>query len=165
MGLPMIIWQWLGHTNTIHMFQHWCRTPGINITKTSTFSQVKVSVKRNMKAITTIDDTEDGICRMFRRRRSLCPSEASNLAPSLVSSPPPWVWPKVKWTIKVMRQHSFWNRCELFRWFPALGGELQYLVVFGPLGQIKGGVDFSGALLTKGRQLEGNRLSQTITRL
>lgn len=32
----------------------------------------------------------------FRRRHIQCPSEASNLAPSMASPPPPWVWPKIK---------------------------------------------------------------------
>lgn len=41
--------------------------------------------------------------------------------------------------------------------------KLQYLVVFGSLGQVKSGVDFSWTLLTKGRQLEGNWLGQAIT--
>lgn len=41
----------------------------------------------------------------------------------------------------------------------------QYLVVFGSLGQIEGGVDFSCALLTDRRQLKGDWLSQTITGL
>lgn len=69
-------------------------------------------MKVYIKAITTIDGTEaeDGICGMFRRRRSPCPSEASNLAPSLVSPPPPSVWPKVEVTVIVMKQHSFRNR-------------------------------------------------------
>lgn len=41
--------------------------------------------------------------------------------------------------------------------------KLQYLVVFGSLGQVKSGVDFSWTLLTEGRQLEGNWLSQAVT--
>lgn len=41
----------------------------------------------------------------------------------------------------------------------------QYLVVFGSLGQIEGGIDFSSALLTDRRQLERDRLSKTITGL
>lgn len=51
-------------------------------------------------------EAEDGICGRFRRRHSPCPSEASNLAPSLVSPPPPWVWPKVKATITDMRKKT-----------------------------------------------------------
>lgn len=120
-------------------------------------------------------EAEDGICGRFRRRHSPCPSEASNLAPSLVSPPPPWVWPKVKATITDMRKknHSLRYRCKLFILFPKKSsslcrserrGELQYLVIFGSLGQVKGGIDFGGALLTEGRQLEGNRLGQAITR-
>lgn len=41
--------------------------------------------------------------------------------------------------------------------------KLEYLVVFGSLGQVKSGVDFSWTLLTEGRQLEGNWLSQAVT--
>lgn len=43
--------------------------------------------------------------------------------------------------------------------------ELKYLVIFGPLGQVKGGIDFRCALLAEGRQLERYRLSQTVARL
>lgn len=119
-------------------------------------------------------EAEDGICGRFRRQRSLCPSEASNLAPSLVSPPPPWVWPKVEATITDMKKkHSLGYRCKLFILFPKKSsslcrsesrGELQYLVIFGSLGQVKGGIDFGGALLAEGRQLEGNRLGQAVTR-
>lgn len=35
---------------------------------------------------------------MFRRRRSLCPSAASDPAPSPASPPPPWVWPEATTT-------------------------------------------------------------------
>lgn len=41
----------------------------------------------------------------------------------------------------------------------------QYLVIFGALGQVKGGIDFGSALLTERRQLEGDWLSQAVTRL
>lgn len=40
-----------------------------------------------------------------------------------------------------------------------------YLVVFGSLCQIEGGVDLRSALLTERRQLEGDGLSQTVARL
>lgn len=42
---------------------------------------------------------------------------------------------------------------------------LRYLLVFGSLGQVKGGVDLSGALLAKRRKLERDRLGQAIARL
>lgn len=44
-------------------------------------------------------------------------------------------------------------------------GPPRYLVIFGPLGQVKGGVDFRSALLAEGRQLEGDWLSQAVTGL
>lgn len=73
-----------------------------------------------------------------------------------------------------MKKHSLRYKCKLFILFPKKSsslcrserrGELQYLVIFGSLGQVKGGIDFGGALLTEGRQLEGNRLGQAVTRL
>ncbi len=39
------------------------------------------------------------------------------------------------------------------------------LVIFCSLGQVKGGIDFGRAQLTERRQLEGDWLSQAITRL
>lgn len=53
-------------------------------------SNVEVSIIKVLQ-----HEWETGIGGMFRRRRSPCPSGASNLAPSLVSPPLPWVWPKV----------------------------------------------------------------------
>lgn len=43
-------------------------------------------------------------------------------------------------------------------------GERRYLVVFGALGQVEGGVGFGGALLAERRQLEGDRLRQAVAR-
>lgn len=110
-------------------------------------------------------DAEDGICERFRRQHSPCPSEASNLAPSLVSPPPPWAWPAIKATKADMKQ-EIWFSEQL----PSLRrgehrGELRYLVTFGSLGKVKGGIDFGGELLAEGWQLEGSWLSQAVTRL
>lgn len=73
-----------------------------------------------------------------------------------------------------MKQHALRNG-QLFIKFslgvrPAyveinVAGEPQYLVVFGPLGQVKGGVDLGSAQLAERRQLEGDRLGQAVTRL
>lgn len=40
-----------------------------------------------------------------------------------------------------------------------------YLIIFGSFGEVKGGVNFSGALLAEGRHLKGDRFRQAVTRL
>lgn len=96
--------------------QHKCKTPWINITKKKKihFSCGGLHGKKNgiyhynrwywsMRLEIRIDGT-------FRRWHSLCPSEASDLAPSLVSLPPPWVWPGVKATIThLLRNATLWT--------------------------------------------------------
>lgn len=43
-----------------------------------------------------------------------------------------------------------------------LEGELYDLVIFGSLGQVKGGINFWSTLLTGGRQFKGDWLDQAI---
>lgn len=60
---------------------------------------------------------------------------------------------------------TWWTVLNLKVWTQFIPQAHCYLLILGPLGEVKGGIDIRCALVTDGRELEGNGLCQAVAGL